>query len=159
MLFVWIQLGSYCKGMIRKIMATLTTTMLLGGCFQIQNSFERDKELYSYQPELDLTDPAQLRLQKVRDLFVSYNCVSCHATNPRGFQAFLTYTNEDWTRKTCIGHNPCAVAGKATESYIYQKINQADCTPGNGLCNMPSQMVQMAPADLAVIEDWIQELE
>ena len=139
-----------------KVVMGFFIASLLSSCFQVQNSFESDKDLYQYRPALDLGDPAQLRLQKVREVFTRNNCVSCHSERI-GFKAFLSFTDSDWTTKSC-GQLPCVVAGKPADSYLYKKINSAACTPSDLECNMPSQSLPMAPADVALIEEWIEEL-
>lgn len=121
-------------------------------CLQVQNSFESDDDLYSFQPELDTSDPAQARLQAVREIFVAYNCVDCHANRSSGFKQFTTFTDSEWID---FGY---VIPGDLASSYIYTKLNRSNCGSIPGECNMPST-VELSDEDLVSIEDWINEIE
>ncbi len=136
-------------------MRFLLLVFLLSGCFQVQNSFENDANIYDEVPPLDLNDPAQLALSRARVVFKKYNCVTCHAENPSRFQGFETFSNEEWTSQSCGSSGPCITSNSAnpSDSFFYNKLNTRNCAGGD--CNMPSVSLTIDDADTQIIEDWI----
>lgn len=133
--------------------------LFLGGCFQVQNSFENDESLYAQRPQLDLNDPAQLRLQRARDVFEYYNCISCHALTPSLFQGFEVYTDSEWLTKSCTSSGgPCVVAGSPETSPLYINLDTPDCTRNSADCNMPAGAQKLSQEDADIIREWIEEL-
>jgi hypothetical protein len=135
--------------------------LLLGGCFQVQNSFENDRLLYSPEVKLDLSDPQQLRLQRAREVFAKYNCVSCHASNPLRFQGFSKFTDAQWSSVSCGDPEggPCVDAGHPATSYLYKRMHKPSCSPTANLCDMPSEQISLEASDVEIIENWIEGLE
>jgi hypothetical protein len=144
----------------------LTSLLFLSSaCFQVQNSYEGDDIAFSERIPLDLNDPAQAKLQLVRNVFLNsdYNCYGCHVGVGQGsFKGFLSFSNNDWLTKNCGGSGPCVVAGDDYEaSNLYKKLNRSDCVyRAGGLCNMPDDPDRvMRDEDVELIIEWIKELE
>ena len=136
----------------------LSLSVLVVGCLQVQNSFENDDNLYVERPPLDLEDPAQLRLQRVRDVFENNNCVSCHASNSSRFQGFVTFSDVQWLSQNCGGGGgACVVAGDVAGSSLYQYLDTPTCARNASRCNMPLNG-EMSQEDVDVIVEWIEEL-
>ncbi len=124
-------------------------TIMLSGCLQIQNSFEDDDTLFKEQTPLDEDDPAQLRLQNVRQIFSSAGCVKCHVDDGQGnLRGFLTYSDNDWA------NNGYVVFGDLNASTVYTALYQTDCPPGR--CDMPYPPYSaLTDEELQIIENWI----